>query len=156
VAPDGDLSARPQRSEDGGEVAGDRPPRISDEEILERLVALNKDRAREEEQGLVRWLRPDYQNPSGARPVEQAGLDLPPDETPVAAIAPKATTPWPKGLPEQVRAVRQALVSAGRPVSPKGLASGFKSAREGKVADILAALASLGQARESSPGLWSP
>ena len=33
-------------------------------EILARLVALNAERAAEEAQGLVRWLRPEYQAPS--------------------------------------------------------------------------------------------
>jgi hypothetical protein len=36
---------------------------ISDEEILERLVALNAERAEEERNGLIRWLRPEYQAP---------------------------------------------------------------------------------------------
>lgn len=33
---------------------------LRDEQILERLVALNQERADEEKQGKVRWLRPDY------------------------------------------------------------------------------------------------
>ena len=36
----------------------------ADEEILARLVALNAERAAEEAQGLVRWLRPEYQAPA--------------------------------------------------------------------------------------------
>ncbi|ODU46295.1 DNA methyltransferase [uncultured Aquimonas sp.] len=34
-----------------------------DEAVLERLVALNAERAAEEARGLIRWLRPEYQNP---------------------------------------------------------------------------------------------
>ncbi|WP_395790164.1 class I SAM-dependent DNA methyltransferase [Aquimonas sp.] len=34
-----------------------------DEAVLERLVALNTERAAEEARGLIRWLRPEYQNP---------------------------------------------------------------------------------------------
>lgn len=37
------------------------PVELSDADILERLVALNHERAAEEGQGKVRWLRPDYQ-----------------------------------------------------------------------------------------------
>ena len=37
-------------------------------ELLTRLVALNHERAAEEKRGLIRWLRPDYQNPSAAAP----------------------------------------------------------------------------------------
>ncbi len=31
--------------------------------VLHRLVALNAERAREEAQGHIRWLRPSFQNP---------------------------------------------------------------------------------------------
>lgn len=37
------------------------PHDLTDEQILERLVALNAERAEEEKQGLIRWLRPEYQ-----------------------------------------------------------------------------------------------
>jgi len=37
------------------------PATLTDEEILEKLVALNKERAAEEKAGKIRWLRPDYQ-----------------------------------------------------------------------------------------------
>src|SRR5207248_2994638 len=40
------------------------PATLTDEEILQRLVALNATRAAEEARGLVRWLRPDFQNPT--------------------------------------------------------------------------------------------
>ncbi|MEI6494246.1 MAG: DNA methyltransferase, partial [Verrucomicrobiota bacterium] len=36
-----------------------------DQEILTRLAALNAERAAEEAQGIIRYLRPEYQNPSG-------------------------------------------------------------------------------------------
>lgn len=37
------------------------PRDLSDEDILARLVALNQERRAEEAEGLVRWLRPEYQ-----------------------------------------------------------------------------------------------
>lgn len=44
------------------------PVTLSDEEILERLVALNHERAEgEEKRGIVRWLRPEFQNPQGKK-----------------------------------------------------------------------------------------
>jgi hypothetical protein len=54
----------------------------NDEELLTRLVALNHERAAEEKRGLIRWLRPEYQNPTkasdghsdGHRPPLQATL----------------------------------------------------------------------------------
>lgn len=39
------------------------PTDLSPAEIVARLVALNAERAEEERQGKVRWLRPDYQIP---------------------------------------------------------------------------------------------
>ncbi len=38
---------------------------LPDEEILRRLVALNAERAEEEIRRLIRWLRPELQNPTG-------------------------------------------------------------------------------------------
>jgi hypothetical protein len=43
------------------------PATLSDDEILERLVALNHERAAEEQRGLVRWLRPEFQKQVGRR-----------------------------------------------------------------------------------------
>src|SRR3546814_13478023 len=39
------------------------PRDLSDEAIVERLVALNAERHAEEQAGKIRWLRPDYQIP---------------------------------------------------------------------------------------------
>jgi hypothetical protein len=50
------------------------PADLSDEQILERLVALNKERAAEEKAGTVRWLRPDYQVPRFGSDAERARL----------------------------------------------------------------------------------
>ncbi|TVR02429.1 MAG: hypothetical protein EA399_00420 [Desulfovibrionales bacterium] len=36
---------------------------MTDDEIQERLVRLNQERPAGERRGLVRWLRPEYQNP---------------------------------------------------------------------------------------------
>lgn len=56
------------------------PKSLTDEEILERLVALNAERAEEEKRGLIRWLRPEYQNPSGSSPAVQGTLPRASDE----------------------------------------------------------------------------
>lgn len=45
---------------------------LTDEEILGRLVALNKKRAAEEARGQVKWLRPDYQIPRFGSAIEKA------------------------------------------------------------------------------------
>ncbi len=49
------------------------PANLSDDEILERLVALNHERAAEEKRGLVRWLRPEFQNKLQNQSQNEAG-----------------------------------------------------------------------------------
>jgi hypothetical protein len=122
------------------------PPALSDEEILERLVALNKERAEEERRGLVRWLRPEFQAPRAAARPAQEELEVAPAEA--TAAAPKKQ-PWPKALPEQVQAVRAALAARPHPAAPADIARTFKGARSDRIEEVLATLAALGQARVS-------
>ncbi|OGR32320.1 MAG: DNA methyltransferase [Desulfuromonadales bacterium GWC2_61_20] len=126
------------------------PATLTDAEILERVVALNRERAREEEQGLIRWLRPEYQQPHGEKIVVQDDLDLGASET--APAAPKAKLLWPKTLPEQVQAVRAALAGAAAPLTAETIARTFQRARADKVGELLETLAALGQVREVAPG----
>src|SRR5581483_5248131 len=84
------------------------PADLSDEEILERLVALNAERAREERAGLIRWLRPEYQNPAGA---VQSGFEAGSQAAEAATTSREEKLAWPKSLAEQARAVRAALVA---------------------------------------------
>jgi hypothetical protein len=46
------------------------PAALSEDEILRRLVALNAERAEEERRGIVRWLRPGFQNPISSTQIE--------------------------------------------------------------------------------------
>lgn len=64
---------------------------------LERLVALHDLRVSEEQHGVVRWLRPDYQKPRLGRPTD-AHLAMELEAERVAAttaIPPDAPLPWP-------------------------------------------------------------
>ncbi|MEQ8267886.1 MAG: class I SAM-dependent DNA methyltransferase [Parvibaculum sp.] len=121
------------------------PHDLSDEEILTRLVALNKERAEEERRGLVRWLRPDYQVP-------RFGKGLAKEEQVEATLdAPAAKAPaWPSGLPDQIRAVRTALAAAERPLDANTVSRAFKGGknRGARVSELLESLALLGQVRE--------
>ena len=116
-----------------------------DEALLERLVALNTERAAEEKRGLIRWLRPEFQNAAGAKPQTQTEMDAGESTAPIAAKAGKPI--WPKTLAEQARAVALALSDAGASVTPTELAARFKGARSDKVEQLLETLVSLGQAR---------
>jgi SAM-dependent methyltransferase len=51
------------------------PATLTEEDILARLVALNKERAAEERAGTIRWLRPDYQIPRFGSDAERARLE---------------------------------------------------------------------------------
>lgn len=118
------------------------PADLSDEEILERLVALNKERSAEEANGLIRWLRPDYQNPDGRQVAKgkQAELD-------VGAVAASGKAAWPKDLPEQIAAVREALADLGE-ATPEQIARRFVRARTTTVLPLLRSLAALGDAEQ--------
>jgi len=120
-------------------------PTLSDEEILEHLVALNKERAAEEAQGIIRWLRPEYQAPTKQAPVQGALAGM---AQPVpAAKAPSGKQPWPTALPDQAQAVRQALETLAGPADVATVAKLFTRAPRARVAELLETLVGLGQAR---------
>ena len=78
--------------------------------MLERLVALNAERAAEEARGLVRWLRPEFQNPQAAPTQTTLGTDQD-DDVPEEAgpVVMAKQQPWPKDAVAQVRAVADVL-----------------------------------------------
>ena len=116
------------------------PVDLSDEDILFRLVALNKERAEEEARGHIRWLRPEYQNPTGAQTTKSKTKDMD-----LGVIAKVEKAPWPKTLPEQIAAVREALAEMGE-ATPDQIARRFLRARTTTVQPLLESLSALGQA----------
>lgn len=127
------------------------PSNLSDEGILERLVVLNAERAAEEEGGLVRWLRPEFQ--TGAAPVAPVQEDLglsdesaPPK--PKAKRVKEAKAVWPTTTREQIQALRAVLSTLGAALTPEDLAKRFQGAKAPQVAVILEAMSALGQIRE--------
>jgi hypothetical protein len=124
----------------------------AEEELLSRLVALNAERATEEARGLVRWLRPEFQNPGGTQ-AAQGEMDTG-EEATVAATPQKKHT-WPKTLPEQVQALRGALVAAPGPLTGEQLARAFTRAQTKKVQELLETLVALGQIRRNKDGCYS-
>lgn len=125
------------------------PVDLSDEDILFRLVALNKERVEEEVRGHIRWLRPEYQNPQGkhASSGKTAEMDL----GPTAKIE---KAPWPQTLPDQIAAVREALAEMGE-ASPEQIARRFLRARTTSVQPLLDSLAALGQAEKVEEGRYA-
>jgi hypothetical protein len=131
----------------------------SDEQILERLVALNADRAAEEAQGHIRWLRPAFQAPGGAQaPIglasTGAGRGAQPAAATVASAAAAAAQAWPASLPEQIAALAAAL--SGAPQSEAQLAARFngRGRWKSRLPELLATLSTLGRARRLDDGRW--
>ena len=124
----------------------------AEEDLLSRLVALNRERAEEERRGHVRWLRPDYQIPKlGDRPM-QIKADL-------VASAPAAGKPdWPEDGLDQLRAVADMLRRAAAPLAAESLGKAFKgrntAKRKRRVAEVLDALAETGPARQTADGRY--
>ncbi|QDU86846.1 hypothetical protein Pla175_01990 [Pirellulimonas nuda] len=134
------------------------PVDLSDEEILERLVALNHERAEEERRGLVRWLRPEFQNPSGE---SQQGMAVGEDAaapkrgSAAAGAAKLKKLAWPKTLSEQAAAVGQALGTLSGPATAADVSKRFTRANKERVAELLETLAALGRARRLEDGRYA-
>ncbi len=120
-------------------AAYDWEPTLTDDQILENLVTLNAQRAEEERNGNIRWLRPDYQAP-GETYVQPslAGIIT---ETEIAII-PTEQQPFPKTLKEQLFAIRDLFRTQSGESTATQVTAHFKGAnRKQKV--ILECLESL-------------
>jgi hypothetical protein len=152
------------------------PQDLTDEEILERLVALNHERAEEEKNGLIRWLRPEFQNPASGKQPVQTELELEADDEDAdddsetkttkggkskskGKAKPKEKAPakvaWPRKLREQITIVRQTLQDHKGPTSSEAIAKRFKSVKAHDVEELLDTLASIGQARQLPDGRYA-
>ncbi len=132
------------------------------ETLLERLVALNAQRAAEEAAGHVRWLRPDFQQRGAG---VQTGMDVSTEADaptePAIPATPAPTVPkrpWPSGLPEQIKAVADTLASSPAALSLADIEARFSARgrwRE-RLPTILDTLEALGRARRPQAGaaLW--
>lgn len=113
---------------------------------------MNAQRAAEERDGQIRWLRPAFQAPTNI--ATQTQLVTGEDDVTTAPTKPAAKLPWPKALPEQAQAVRSALAALAVSADAALVASQFKGARADRVSELLATLASLGQARALPSGKY--
>jgi hypothetical protein len=125
------------------------PANLTDAEILERLVALNAERAAEEKRGIIHWLRPDYQAKSQKEMVlpQGEGKSVKPAKAKITKPARATKTVWPKKMAERVQAVEAALHRNGT-ATPAELAGQFKRAQTADVAEILETLVTMGRARQ--------
>jgi hypothetical protein len=115
----------------------------TDEAILGNLVHLNLERAAEEAEGTVRWLRPEFQHPSGAEIEAQ-------EETGELGLEVSETIEqrkWPKPIKERVSAIRSVLDEVDDPLTVEQVAANFKRARRAEVQDLLETLVDMGLVR---------
>lgn len=81
------------------------PTDASADAILHHLVQLNAERARDEAQGRIHWLRPSFQNPEKSLSKQElVALDYQAPEadlTPEKPLAKPEQTPWPATLPSR-------------------------------------------------------
>jgi len=117
---------------------------LTDADILDRLVALNRARFAEETRGLIRYLRPEYQRPAAV--VTQDVLDVG-AETHPAPAAPAEPLPWPDTLADQIALVRGVIHQTAwqRADGAKMLARNFSGVRAPTVQRLVDALTALGQ-----------
>jgi hypothetical protein len=123
------------------------PVDLADEDILSRLVALNKERAKEEALGEVHWLRPDFQIPRFGTAQQKAELDLVGGGMETEGVAPTGPKPsFPVDDVAQTAAVMSALAVASGPMDAMAVASIFRQGRRVtlKVRAVLDALARMG------------
>ncbi|MGD0633814.1 MAG: type IIL restriction-modification enzyme MmeI [Beijerinckiaceae bacterium] len=132
------------------------PASLTDEQILDRLAALNAQRAVEEAAGHVRWLRPSYQIPRFATgtAAKSGGRDL--DDT-VVALA-KGMPAFPTDRYEQPLAVEALLLAGGDAKNAAELARAFKRGGkriEARVAQVLTTLARYGRVAALDGGRYA-
>jgi hypothetical protein len=158
----GNAASLPPRAREGAEggrgqveaavaMSRDEAKRAFDEAVLERMVALNAELAAEEARGLVRWLRPEFQNPTAQTVPQQAEMQTDTDEatTTKPAVATKPL-PWPKDAVDQVRAVANILAASPQPLTIDDIAARFTSrgAWKKRLPPLLEMLVALGRAQE--------
>ncbi|MER8486045.1 hypothetical protein [Mesorhizobium sp. M1322] len=132
------------------------PTDLSEEQILERLVALNAERAVEEATGHVRWLRPDYQIPRFAKGAAAKTGELDLGEK-VAAID-TGKPVFPKDRYEQPLAVEALLSASTTPLDAAAISRAFKGGGkkiEQRVAQVLLTLARYGRVTPLSGGKFA-
>lgn len=141
----------------------DDAKRAFEDALLQRLVALNSERAAAEARGEILWLRPEFQNPVAARPPTQSeiesadGFDAVQDEDRVGAdplvVKPAA---WPKEPVAQVRAVADVLAGSRTPMTLDDIAARFTARGPWKkrLPQLLAMVSALGRVEAMEDGRW--
>ena len=83
-----------------------------------------------------------------------AKRSLPTDTPPPPATPKAARLPWPKTLPEQIKAVRNAVAAEPAPATAEQLARQFNRAQTRKVTELLETLQAIGQVQADAEGRY--
>ncbi|MCA9970236.1 MAG: hypothetical protein KC425_08475 [Anaerolineales bacterium] len=133
------------------------PADLTDEEILQRLVDLNAERAAEEASGHVRWLRPAYQAPDAVQATQTSLLPMDAEALPPVVTA--EPQPWPKALQARALGVRTAVAALDGPADVATIAQAFAGKRTQKrlaeVEEVLEMLVALGQVQDAGDGRYA-
>ncbi|MCG5534351.1 class I SAM-dependent DNA methyltransferase, partial [Halorhodospira sp. 9621] len=129
----------------------------AEQELLQRLVDLNAQRAAEEARGHVRWLRPEFQAPheAGDQTSESSGHEAEQNElaTVSTAAEPAGKKPtFPKNTGDRIRAVRQALTEG--PQTTDSIAARYTHRPRKAVQAALEALEAIGMASHEGELWW--
>jgi len=124
---------------------------LPEETILQRLVDLNAERRAEEEEGHVRYLRPEYQAPETVE--TQAELEL--DVEIGGDGAPTEPLDWPSGLKARAQVVRAVMTHADEPLTVEEVAQHFHRARRSDVRELLETLEALGHVGAINDGAYA-
>ncbi len=112
-----------------------KPTEEINETILQRLVALNAERAAEERSGLIRWLRPEYQAPDQAKPTQTTLEGITPEEEVI--IEPVEQQKWPTQPKAQLAAIRDLLLTTSGEWTVLQIASQFTGRNTQKKLDAI-------------------
>jgi hypothetical protein len=123
------------------------PQTLTDEQILERLVALNHERAAEEKRGHVRWLRPDYQIPRFGKALDKMAAKEELIEAALGIVeAGGKKVSFPTDAVGQTAAVFAALAASTGAVTVDDIVAGYRKSKnlDKTIAGVLASLTRLG------------
>jgi hypothetical protein len=113
----------------GWEDLKEKTKEENEEIILERLVTLNAQRAEEERNGLIRWLRPEYQAPEEVRTQQTLeGVTEPEETIPISA----EQKPFPKLPKDQLATIRDLLRTNTHEWTVEAIAVQFKNGKKYK------------------------
>lgn len=107
------------------------PADLADEEVITRLVGLNKERAAEEAKGIIRWLRPAYQKARAGVAEDDAPQAIE-DQSEMLLVAQAGAAQRPAFPNDEVArtaAVMAALAGTTGALDPVALASSFRQGR---------------------------